>query len=336
MNIAEHHVEALKAFGYTDAEARFLYIVVTHSGYFTAHQFLTFVDAKRGYRTFSFAQKLLTQGHASMREYLRNGCIYHLYSRKLYAQLDRENLRNRRRHCLEFIKTRLLILDFILANQEHQYLETEPEKVGFFCDQLKIEKQYLPIKVYEGGPGSQPTARYFVDKFPLFFSSPSPSAPPVITFSYVDLGQANLTGFVAHLAAYQALFRQLPQFRFLHISRTPAHFKKATEHFTSVVKIPLESDVSAEVLRYFKVRSVWDTKEFRTLTNNDLLFLNESRRRFHGERFENLFRNWKAGRLTEADIRSEFAQTVPNRKVFFAPYLVNGQRFIKREDDESA
>jgi hypothetical protein len=73
MNIAEHHIEVLKAFGYTDAEARFLYIVATHSGYFTARQFLAFVNAKLGYRTSSFAQKLLSQGHASMRAYLRNG-----------------------------------------------------------------------------------------------------------------------------------------------------------------------------------------------------------------------------------------------------------------------
>jgi hypothetical protein len=31
-------VEALQALGYTEAEARFLYIVATHSGYFTARQ----------------------------------------------------------------------------------------------------------------------------------------------------------------------------------------------------------------------------------------------------------------------------------------------------------
>ncbi len=34
--------------------------------------------------------------------------------------------------------------------------------------------------------------------------------------------------------------------------------------------------------------------------------------------------------------RSEFAQTVPNRKVFFAPYLVNGRPFREQENDESA
>src|SRR2546429_4237265 len=141
MNIPQRQIEALTAFGYTVSEARFLYIVAMHSGYFTARQFLAFVDAKRGYRTRSLAQKLITQGHATIREYRRNGCIYHLYSRKLYAQLGHENLRNRRRHRLEAIRTRLLALDFILANQGYQYLETEAEKVAYVCDQLHIEKR---------------------------------------------------------------------------------------------------------------------------------------------------------------------------------------------------
>src|SRR5215472_8349703 len=109
MNIPQEKTEALKAFGYTEAEARFLYIVATHSGYFLARQFLNFVGAKRGYRTHSLAQKL-------------------------YARIGHENLRNRRRHRLEAIRTRLLGLDFILANQEYQYLETEGEKVAYFCD----------------------------------------------------------------------------------------------------------------------------------------------------------------------------------------------------------
>ena len=101
MNMPQRQIEALTAFGYTVSEARFLYVVAMHSGYFTARQFLAFVDAKRGYRTHSLAQKLITQGHATMREYRRNGCIYHLYSRRLYAQLGHENLRYRRRHRLE-------------------------------------------------------------------------------------------------------------------------------------------------------------------------------------------------------------------------------------------
>src|SRR6266566_3208059 len=90
MNIPQRQIEGLTAFGYTVSEARFLYIVAMHSGYFTARQFLAFVDAKRGYRTRSLAQKLITQGHATIREYRRNGCIYHLYSRALCPAWPRE------------------------------------------------------------------------------------------------------------------------------------------------------------------------------------------------------------------------------------------------------
>ena len=39
MNIARMYTIALGAFGYTEDEARFLYIVATHSGYFTCQQF---------------------------------------------------------------------------------------------------------------------------------------------------------------------------------------------------------------------------------------------------------------------------------------------------------
>src|SRR5207244_10207468 len=107
-------------------------------------------------------------------------CIVHLYSRKLYFQRGHENRRNLRRHRLEAIQTRLLGLDFILANQGYQYLETEAEKLAYFCDQLHIEKACLPVKLYMGGPTSRPTLRYFVDKFQLFMSSTCPGFSPVV------------------------------------------------------------------------------------------------------------------------------------------------------------
>jgi hypothetical protein len=335
MNIPQRQIEALTAFGYTVPEARFLQIVAIHSGYFTARQFLAFVDAKRGYRTHSLTQKLITQGHATMREYRHNGCIYHLYSRKLYAQLGHENLRNRRRHRLEAIRTRLLGLDFILANQGYQYLETEAEKVAYFCDQLRIEKACLPVKLYMGGPTSQPTLRYFVDKFPLFLSVPRLGFSSVVTFSYVDPGLEAVAGFVTHLGQYQTLFRELADFRFLYVSSTPAHFEKITELFNSTIKIPLESDIAADLIRYFRARSIWNSSEFRTVSKTDLLFFNEAKRRFAGDHFETLFRNWKAGRITEAELRAEFPAKAPNRKVYFETYLVPKQPDFRAKDDES-
>jgi hypothetical protein len=61
MNINASHLEALKALGYTEAEARFVYLVATHSGYFVARQFLAFTNAHWGYRTNTFWNKLHTK-----------------------------------------------------------------------------------------------------------------------------------------------------------------------------------------------------------------------------------------------------------------------------------
>src|SRR5262249_42218844 len=150
------------------------------------------------------------------------------------------NLCNRRRHSVEFIRTRLVLLDFILANLGFNYLESEPEKVAFFCDTLGIAKEVLPAKTYDGGPRSTPTLRYFVDKFPLFVDGLDSSSPPVVTLSYVDAGQANLAGFANHLRAYLPLLRRLESFSFLYIANSPVHFAEAERRFSVLVRTPLE------------------------------------------------------------------------------------------------
>ena len=178
MNIPRNQVELLMEFGYTEPEAQFLYVVATHSGYFILRQYLNFTGARRGKRSSQFARKILNNGHASVRDYMGYGSIYHLFSRTLYGQIEKGNLRNRRAHSFEFIRTRLVLLDFILANREVEYLETEPDKISFFCDKLSVAKEFLPGKVYEGGPGSRPTIRYFVDKFPSVSCTASPWHSP--------------------------------------------------------------------------------------------------------------------------------------------------------------
>jgi hypothetical protein len=89
MNIARMYTIALGSFGYTEDEARFLYLVAAHSGYFTCQQFLHFIDGKPGKRSLSFVRKLVEQGHASARPYLRNGKVYHVFARNLTRPLAR-------------------------------------------------------------------------------------------------------------------------------------------------------------------------------------------------------------------------------------------------------
>ena len=323
MNLSAAHIERIKDLGYTDSEARFLYIVAVFSGYFTLGHFRVFTGSAYGKRPTSFGQKLLKQGHATVRDYMRRGSIYHLFSRTVYGQIEKDNLRNRKKHSFDFMRTRLVLLDFILANQELAYFETEQDKISFFCEQLGVSRDSLPAKVYEGPSPSQPTLRYFVDKFPLFLATPLSGAPPVVTLSYVDSGFETPSHFVSHLAAYQGLFRQLKCFRFLYIAANQAYFQKAEDRFRAMVKRPLESDVSSEILRYFQIRKKWDNHEYVVPVTADLEFLNQARRRFHGDRFETLYRAWSFGELSEGDLRAEFSQLRPDRAVFFDTFLVN-------------
>ena len=331
MNIASAHLDALKALGYTEAEARFLYIVATHSGYFVARQFLAFTDAHWGKRTTLFWNKLQTKRHARTECFPKSGTVYHLFSRRLYRQIDRENIRNRREHEIEFIQRRIAMLDFVLLNQGYQYLETEAEKVRFFSDPLQVPKQFLPSKIYHGQKTSQPTVRYFVDKFPMFVASDASS--PVVTFTYLHGAEANLREFVHHLEAYLPLFRQLSTFRFRYLARADSHFENATQLFNSLVTIPLGSDVSADLLRYFEIRKAWDLSRYASLTEADLIFRNQAKTKFAGQRFEHLYRGWKVGRVTEGDIRQDFGGNQRRATVHFAAEVLCRFAVLEKEPE---
>jgi len=322
MKMPADQVAGIAALGYTEPEARFLYIVATHAGYFTLRQFLAFTGAHYGKRSTRFAQKLLKHAHATVRDYMGTGSVFHLFSSLVYRSIAKDNLQNRRRHSFEYIRTRLVLLDFLLENPGHEFLETEQDKVHFFCESLGVPKEALPAKVYEGGPGSRPTVRYFVDRFPLFLASPASGVPPVVTFSYVDSGSGSLSHFLTHLGAYKALFRELKSFHLLYVAPKAAPFAGAEARFRTFIKSPLESDVSTEILRYFHVRRKWERHEYVIPVTEDLEFLAEARRRFHGERFERPYDAWRAGRLAEPELRAEFQQSSPDRTVSFDTYLV--------------
>jgi hypothetical protein len=155
----------------------------------------------------------------------------------------------------------------------------------------------------------------------------------VVNFSYVDSGVSSGTGFGRHLAAYQPLFRQLNSFRFLFISPKASQLRRAEDRFSSAVKGPLESDVSAEILRYFEIRRKWDDRQYVIPVTNDLEFLNAAKRRFHGERFDSLFSAWRSGRLTKEDLRRELSDRWPEQNIYFDTVLVGDHRsYLERNE----
>jgi hypothetical protein len=141
----------------------------------------------------------------------------------------------------------------------------------------------------------------------MFLSGEASS--PVVTFTYLQGPEASLTEFVHHLEVYLPLFRQLPEFRVLYLARVDSHFEEAKELFNALVAVPLGSDASAELLRYFQIQKAWDLGRYGSLTEADLIFRNQAKTQFTGQRFEHLYRGWKVGRVRESDILQEFGGT---------------------------
>lgn len=324
MQWPESSIENLNGLGYTEDEARFLYLVATHSGYFSTRQFLSFTHAKSGEKSMSFTQKVLGKGHATARLLLRNGRVYHLYSRLVYRAIGRENLRNRREHSVEHIRTKLTILDFVLAHLDYRFLETEGDKVSYFCKELGLKTSALPAKSYAGAIREKTTDRYFVDKFPMFFV-PESSSSPVVTFSFVDPGLLSLASFETHLLAYGDLFSNVPQVNFVYIATRPTHFEAARQLFLAMAPRSMNPDPGVEGLRYFHYRHLWESNQCSKLNRDQIEFLNEATKRFTDARTESLYLPWLEGQITVDVVTEAFRRLAPKREVAFRTELVDGQ-----------
>src|SRR5258708_6546355 len=320
MSIKEDQLARLLDFGYTDAEARFLYLVATHSGYFTVRQFLDFAKAKSGKRNAGLVEKLFSLGHAGAQRYTRRSLVYHLRSRQLYSAIGKDYLRNRREHELTHIKTRLLALDFILGHPKEDYFETAETKRRYFVARFKVsENLFTPSDGRSNGIT-------FADRFPLCVAYPSPEYMPVVTFTYVDPEHRNLDAYIAHLRTYRPLFRQLPGFQFLYISTAAGLQKEAAEIFSLLVEGRGLSDLN----RYFDLETKWEREQYRLVTEQDAVFLGEARKRYTGESINTLYYLWRRNQLPK-DFQAEAAPApvpLPMQKILFRAITVPGHEPI--------
>jgi hypothetical protein len=318
MLIPESELANLRAFGYIKVEARFLYIAATHSGYFTVGQFLSFAKASYGKGSARFVEKLFALGHASVQRYRRNGRLYHLDCRQIYAAIGKDYLRRRRKHELRFIRTRLLALDFILAHAEENYFETAADKRRYFVEGCKVDPQLF------SRTGGNKHAITFADGFPLCIAYTAPAYDPVVNFTYIDPGHRSIDPYIAHLRRYRPLFRQLRSLQFFYVATKRGRHQEAGELFSMLV----QGEGLADLIRMFDVQNRWDNDEDRhTVTNAELIFRNETRKRFRGPFVETLRLLWRRNQLPK-DFQPREELSVPKGKILFHSIVVPGQEGI--------
>jgi len=318
VSITQDQLVKLLEFGYTEVEARFLYLVATHSGYFTVRQFLDFAEAKSGKRNARLVEKLFNLGHASAQRYTRRSLVYHLCSRQLYSAIGKDYLRNRREHELANIKTRLLGLDFIFNHPEHEYFETAEAKRRYIVDRFQVNESLFSPAAEQG------TGITFADRFPLCVAHPSPDHLPVVTFTYIDPEHRNLDAYIAHLRTYRPLFRQLPGFQFLYISTKAGLQKEAPELFSLLV----EAKGISNLIRYFDLETKWNREQCGLLTEQDVIFLSDARKRYTGESIGTLYYLWRRNQLPK-DLRAEAVPVPrPAQKILFGAVTLRGHETV--------
>jgi hypothetical protein len=310
MPISPTQLAPLRSFGYTAVQSRFLYLVATHSGYFTVRQFLGFAHAKSGKRNAHLIEKLFSQGHATAQRYHRRSCVYHLHSRALYDAIGKGELRNRRNHEIRHVRAHLLALDYILAHPEDDYFETAEAKWRYFVEALRVPEGIFRRETDEA------EAITFADRFPISVSRASAESTPVVIFTYDDSERVGLAPFVKHLRTYRRLFAALPSLQFVYVSTASKEQEEAAELFALLIQ---GSDL-ADLRRYFDLKTKWDNKQYGQLSNDELIFLSESRKRYTGEVFATLYYLWKRNQMP-ADLRAEGSQ---NRECTFKAMTVRG------------
>jgi len=112
MNDEIQTTQQLKAFGYNELETRFLRLVALHSGVFFRRHFMQFAEVKSGKRVDSFLKKLRSKKHCQTYPLNKNATAYHLTSKAIYRCLGHPDLRHRRSHKIDYVKSKLLALDY--------------------------------------------------------------------------------------------------------------------------------------------------------------------------------------------------------------------------------
>jgi len=322
MSIRGEYVKAIERYGYTPTEARFLYLVATHSGYFTQQQFFRFAGVNRGGMGTRLIVKALAHGHIRTARLARHTLIYNLFTRPFYESIEKDNLRNRRRLSDELIRTRLLILDFVLAHPDLNYLETEHEKVHYFHEELGLPLALLPHRTYKGTKSQSQTDRYFVDRFSIFLGRPEPSSDPsVAAFVYCDSAGSSLLGFASYLENYQHLLRRVPAFEVIYAAPNARKFHRAEAFFTRRLAPTARIDTH-HLFRYFTIRHLWESGETGQLTRADRELLRDGDQRYQARLFDHAYREYLARGLSATQLNTLVSPASQQQRMAFKAYLL--------------
>ncbi len=307
-------IASLEAIGYVEREASFLYLVAVHSGYFLRRQYHRFTRREGGRMMARFLKKAYRHRHIQVIECGQRRHIYHLTAKPVYAALGLSGSQHRRIKGDAYIKSRLMVLDFILDHLSANVLTEEAGKVDFFTTQCGVQMELLPHS-YAGRP------LYFPDGFPILVSNIG-----IPRFTFFDEGQVSASRFEHFLERYQPLFTALGAFELIHLGDTENHSTRAKSTFQRFFPAnrlrgvtPLTPLGVDHFLNFLRVKQFCEAEGGGILAS-ELEVLREGGSLYTTLEHQALYAAWKTGATNAAKIRERFLQ-VPLRVNFTATLL---------------
>ena len=287
MSSDDQTVHVLEAFGYTTRQAQFLALVAVHGGYFLRRQFVAFTGRTHGLATVRFLDGAVTRGDIRSLPYGRQGRVFHLCARPLYAALEQEHNRNRREAEWDAVVRKLMTLDFVLAHPTARFLATEGEK-STLLQELRVRQALWPSRKYAPKrPPSGLTTRYFVDKMPWFRETDNTR----LWIVYVD-AEVTLRGFGRFLEQYRGVLGALPS-GVIYVS--PAPWSGPVQRvFDKVIHGGEVQGGDASAFRdYCQLRARIEAKEWAALSVANLQRYRVLEGVFQTSTFDTLYRCWR-------------------------------------------
>jgi hypothetical protein len=220
MTLAYDPIASLESIGYQEREASFLYLVALHSGYFLRRQYHRFAGREGGTLIAQLLRKAAQRQHIHVIECGHGWHVYHLTSKPVYEALGRPDSQHRRIKGDAYIKSRLMVLDFVLGHLSSNLLEDEAGKVDFFTTQCGVPAEVLPHR-YAG------RLLHFPDGLPIIITEAG-----IPQFTFVDEGQVTASRFERFLEQYQPLFEALGEFGLIYIADTEGSSARARMTFS--------------------------------------------------------------------------------------------------------
>jgi hypothetical protein len=320
----DERIQAVRAFGCSARQARFLTLVALHGGYYVRRQYLTASGTRNGKNAQRFLDQLVGREVSARCRYRADrGYVYRLQHRGLYRALGLDQNRNRRPAAPALIARKLMLLDVVLSEPNADWLATEADKVELFTTRFGVSSDDLPRTTLVAHGADPHTTRHFKDKLPIAIVG----QPPVVHLVYLTV-DGSVSGFDRFLHTHGRLLGALPTWVVVVAHPPlvrPTALEDAFQRFTGDDSAAAATRIR-DLERYFVARRAVERNEFTQLSIAELQTFRSMRLAFAEARIEVLFAQWIAAGTPRLD-PSFLARPVPLGRLIVRPLEHTYQQF---------